>query len=180
MRSLLFIAALLLPLSAHVSHAASSDDNTPPKPTKTTKYCKYGKIWDSSSKSCVNPQHSSLSDDARYVAVRELAYAGQYENSLKVLETIADQSDSRVLTYYGFNNRKAGRFSLGMKYYNAALKANPNNLLVRSYMGQGYVQQGNLKAARVQLAQIQTRGGRDSWPETSLRNAIETGEGYSY
>jgi len=177
MRSLLFIFVLLFPFSVN---AASSEDDTPPKTTKTTNYCKYGKVWDSKTKSCVNPKHSSLDDDTRYSAVREFAYAGQYENSLKVLSTISDQSDSRVLTYYGFNNRKAGRIELGMKYYKAALKADPNNLLVRSYMGQGFVQQGNYDAARVQLSEIQSRGGLNKWSEISLRKAIETGNGYSY
>lgn len=173
----IFILALLLPVAAN---AAGSDDSTPPKPTQTTKNCKAGKIWDKKSKKCVYPQNSSLDDDTRYQAVRELAYDGQYENSIKVLETMSDQSESRVLTYYGFNNRKAGRIEVGMKYYEQAIDANPNNLLVRSYMGQGFVEQGEKEMAWAQLREIEARGGKGSWAEASLRKAIETGEGYSY
>lgn len=177
MRYLTFALAILLPISAH---AAGSDSYSPPKPTGTTKFCAGGKIWDKKTKKCVYPNHSSLNDDARYEAVRELAYAGQYENSLKVLASMTDQSESRVLTYYGFNNRKAGRVEEGMKYYQQAVAADPNNILVRSYMGQGYVEQGNNKAAWAQLREIEARGGTGTWPETALRKAIKSGKGYSY
>lgn len=177
MRLLILTAALMLPMTAF---AAGTSDNTPPKPTQTTKVCKDGKIWDDKTKSCVDPKESRLDDDTRYAAVRELAYAGKYGDALHVLAAMSDQGESRVLTYYGFTHRKAGRVDLGMQYYNAALKADPDNLLARSYMGQGLVAAGDIKAAKVQLAEIKARGGKSSWPEVSLRNAIASGKTYSY
>lgn len=177
MRYLTFALALMLPLAAN---AAGSDDYEPPKPTQTIKKCKSGQVWDKKSKKCVLPGNASLDDDTRYQAVRELAYDGQYENSLKVLATMTDQKESRVLTYYGFNNRKAGKVEEGMKYYQQAVTADPNNLLVRSYMGQGYVEQGDKKSAWKQLREIEARGGKGTWAEASLRKAIETGKGYSH
>jgi len=177
MRRLVLTAALMVPMAAF---AAGSSDSSPPKPTQTTKVCKDGKIWDKKTKSCVDAKESRLDDDTRYAAVRELAYAGKYGDALYVLAAMSDQSESRVLTYYGFTHRKAGRADLGMQYYNAALNADPDNLLARSYMGQGLVAAGNIEAARVQLAEIESRGGKSSWPETSLRKAIQTGKTYSY
>ena len=177
MRRLLLSAILLFPAAAF---AAGTTDNTPPKPTETTKVCKDGKIWDKKTKSCVNPKESRLDDDTRYAAVRELAYAGQYADALTVLAAMSDQSESRVLTYYGFTHRKTGRTDLGMQYYRAALKADPDNLLARSYMGQGLVEAGAIIGARFQLAEIEARGGMSSWPETALRKAIRSGKTYSY
>lgn len=177
MRTLILITALLFPMAAF---AAGSSDSSPPKPTQTTTSCQNGQVWDKKAKSCVDAQESRLDDDTRYGAVRELAYAGQYDEALYVLAAMSDQGESRVLTYYGFTHRKAGRADLGMQYYKAALKADPNNLLARSYMGQGLVASGDTTAARIQLSEIQSRGGRLSWPETSLRKAIETGKTYSY
>ena len=177
MRRLLLAAALMFPAAAF---AAGSTDSTPPKPTETTKVCKDGKIWDKKTKSCVNAQESRLDDDTRYAAVRELAYAGKYADALSVLAAMSDQSESRVLTYYGFNHRKAGRTDLGMQYYRAALKTDPDNLLARSYMGQGLVAAGDLEGARAQLAEIEARGGKWDWAGTSLRHAIRSGKTYSY
>lgn len=177
MRLLTLTAALLFPMAAY---AAGSTDSSPPKPTQTTKVCKDGKIWDKQTKSCVDAKESRLDDDTRYAAVRELAYAGEYAEALYVLAAMSDQNESRVLTYYGFTHRKAGRAYIGMQYYQAALKSDPDNILARSYMGQGLVAAGDIDAARIQLAEIEARGGHASWPQTSLRKAIETGTNESY
>ena len=67
-----------------------------------------------------------------------------------------------------------------MTYYTAALDADPNNLLARSYMGQGHVASGQMVLAQAQLTEIRMRGGRDSWAEVSLQQAINTGVGSSY
>ena len=65
-------------------------------------------------------------------------------------------------------------------YYDQALTRNPDNILARSYMGQGKVAAGDKVAAVIQLREIQARGGAGTWAETSLRSAIETGTTYSY
>lgn len=177
MRALLISLMILFPVTAF---AAGSSDSSPPTKTQTTKICKYGKIWDKKKEKCLKPKKQSFNDTDRYEAVRELAYAERYDDALAVLASMTDQKESRVLTYYGFINRKTGRIGEGMAFYKQAIAADPNNLLVRSYMGQGYVQQGKLGQARIQLAQIRLRGGVNAWPERSLARAIKTGKGYSF
>jgi len=169
--------ALVMPIGVF---AAGSDSNEQPKPTETTTECDGGKVWDDKSQSCVDAQDSRLDDDTLYGAVREFAYAGQHENSLRVLAAMSDPQDDRVLTYMGFNHRKLGDVTLGMAYYEQALAVNPNNLLARSYMGQAFVEQGEISMAKLQLAEIYARGGRDGWPAESLRTAIETGATFRY
>lgn len=169
--------ALALPIAAH---AVGGDDSSPPKPTQTTESCKKGMVWDASVKKCVAPQSGSLDDETLHGAVREFAHAGQYGHALGALDAISDQKDDRVLTYRGFVTRKLGDVEAGMAFYRAALEANPDNILARSYMGQALVEQGDTAAARVQLTEIRARGGEGSWAEAALFSAIVRGTGYTY
>lgn len=177
MRQIAIAAAILAPALAF---AAGGDDKSPPKPTKTTTECNDGTVWDEKSKSCVAPKESRLDDDVLYRAAREFAYAGQYQHAIDALAAMSDPTEDRVLTYLGFAHRQSGETELGMAYYQQAIAKNPGNLLARSYMGQAYVKLGALELARAQLVEIQERGGRLTWAETSLRTAIESGKGHSY
>lgn len=162
-----------------IAVAASSGDSTPPKTTKTTTECEAGQIFDTKTEKCVDKSSSLIDEESLYEAVRELAYAGLYQRASGVLDEM-DQSDSRVLTYRGFIARKLGNMSAAMEYYTAALAANADNILARSYMGQGLVEDGNLEAAKLQLTEIRARGGRNTWAEHALKQAISRGRGYAY
>ncbi|MFD0917099.1 tetratricopeptide repeat protein [Pseudahrensia aquimaris] len=161
------------------SFAAGSDSTKPPTKTQTTKVCKKGQVWNKKRKKCVNPQSGMLSDDEVYTAARELAYDGQFDNALKVLAVAANPNDPRILNYKGFANRKAGRVAEGMSYYQAALKIDPDYILVRSYMGQAFISSGDVTSAKNQLAEIEKRGGSDTWAYASLAKAI-SGEATEY
>ncbi|MBZ8118649.1 tetratricopeptide repeat protein [Roseovarius sp. LXJ103] len=173
----LIVAACLTP---GLAFAAGGGSSAPPTPTETTKTCSNGQVWDSGKGACVNPQSGGLDADTLYGAVREFAYAGQYENAQKVLAAMPDQTDDRVLTYWGFTERKLGDVPSGMAYYAKALEANPDNSLARSYMGQALVEQGKLVEARVQLNAIRASGDTGTWPEEALARALSTGATYSY
>ncbi len=174
------LPALILTALPFAALAAGSDDTEPPKPTQTTTECTDGQVWDEASKTCVTPEDSSLNDDMRFRAVREMAYAGQYDNALRVLAAMQEGESDRVLTYLGFINRKAGRVELGMSYYAQALEVNPDNILARSYMGQSLVEQGEIAMARNQLNEIRARGGAGTWAEASLSQAVGSGQTLSY
>lgn len=177
MRFLALAAALTLPVAAL---AASGNDWNPPKPTETTKTCKGKRVWDEQKKRCVRPRKSSLNQEQLLGAARELAYAGREEDAQAVLSAMADQQDSVVLTYWGFTHRKLGNSELAQDYYDQALARDPDNILARSYMGQGLVEQGNFGAALIQWKEIKARGGDGTWAEASLRSALETGASHSY
>jgi len=174
------LTTLTLALFPMAAIAAGGGGDTEPKPSETTTTCAEGLVWDLATESCMAPADSSNDDSARLDDVRELAYAGQYQVALNVLDTLENPQAPLALTYYGFTHRKSGNVDLGMTYYNAAIAADPNNLLARSYMGQGHVASGETVLAQVQLTEIRMRGGRDTWAETSLMNAINTGVGASY
>lgn len=162
------------------SHAASGNDWNPPKPTDTTKTCRGKRVWDEEKGRCVRPKESSLNQDGLFEAARELAYAGRIEDAQAVLSAMADQQEDRVLTYWGFTHRKLGNLSLAQDFYEQAIQQNPNNLLARSYMGQGFVEEGQYGLALAQWKEIRTRGGAGTWPASSLRQALETGATSSY
>ena len=167
---------VLLALSAPAAQAVGSDDPAPPTPTQTTEVCEDGLIWDAETELCVAPtQESGLTDDQLYDAAREFAYAGQYEHAQAALRAMSDPGQDRVLAYMGFTTRAMGDMAGGMAYYQAALTANPDNLLARSYMGQALVLQGDIEGAMTQLLEIEARGGARSWPHLALLEAIEKG-----
>lgn len=181
---LFFVLLLILPGLAYAAGSGSSGGGTtwtnPPATTKTTKNCKGVKVWDDKAKKCVNPEQSSLDQDDLMGAVRELAYAGRNEDAQGVLRVMQNQSDDLVLTYWGFTNRKLGKTDLARAFYLKAIERNPDNILARSYMGQGLVEEGLVDEAIAQWREINARGGKGSWAEVSLRTAIRTGTTYDY
>ena len=174
------LSVFLMAITPALAFAAGSGSSSAPKPTETTTKCDGGQIYDGATKSCVDASQSSLDDDDRFLAVRELAYAGAFSRASQVLDTFESPVDDRALTYRGFIARKSGDFDSAQAYYTAAIARNPDNLLARSYMGQGLAETGNLDAARAQLSEIRARGGRNTWAEFALRSAIRSGRGYAY
>lgn len=192
-------ALLLTVVLALPTAALAKDDDTPPTKTQTTQNCFQAKqwdpeikkwvrfsqpvngVWDASLRKCVRPDKTShLDSDTLYKAVRELAYAGRYDDAITVMDQMPDQQSDRVLTYRGFTARKLGKLELANMYYQDAIDTNPDNIMARSYMGQGLVESGDKVAAMVQLREIRARGGIGTWSEVSLARALKTGKGYNY
>ena len=163
-----------------IAVAAGSGSSNPPAPTQTTTKCTKTQVWDEKTQKCVNAQSGMLDNDTLFQAAREIAYAGRPDDALVVLSAMTEGDTDRVLTYKGFANRKAGRIDEGMKYYQAALIQNPDNILARSYMGQGLVLEGKFDLAKLQLQEIVARGGEGTWAEESLKQALATGQTFAY
>ncbi|MEM7296407.1 MAG: hypothetical protein AAF330_07285, partial [Pseudomonadota bacterium] len=177
LRTLLILAVVTAP---SLSLAAGGGSSAPPKTTNTTAFCEEGFIFDDKTNSCIKAEESSqLTPKEQMDAVRELAYAGRYADA-KIILASMDPRDDMVLTYKGFVARKTGDLYAANGFYEAALEANPDNILTRSYMGQGYVSSGRIEDARAQLAQIYARGGRETWAAVSLKRALRSGQTYSY
>lgn len=94
-----------------------------------------------------------------FFAAYGLARAGQYAAALAILKS-ADQSDPRVLNYQGFATRKLGDVDGALPFYRRALDIKPDYVLARAYMGEAYLQNGQIVEARGQLAEIERRCGR--------------------
>lgn len=171
-RAAVLAAFLALPASVH---AVGFNDDDPPTPTPTTTQCPDGAVYDPETEECVVIEESRLDDDALYDAVRELAYAGRLGDALRAVRRMSDQTDTRVQTYLGFIARRQGDGARALIHYAAALEADPDNVLARSYLGQAHVAAGRMDMARQQLLEIRARGAEGSWPDRALAGAIETG-----
>lgn len=174
------VTAALIAFAPFAALAAGSDDTVPPQPTATTTECTDGKVFDEETKECVAPEDSSLNNDERYRAVRELAYARQPEAAMRVLAAMTEGKSDRVLTYTGFLNRQMGNWEAGIAAYEMALTANPDNILARSYFGQALMLMNETDMAKAQLDEIRLRGGAGTWAETSLAATILTGTTTTY
>ncbi|MGL4238860.1 tetratricopeptide repeat protein [Tabrizicola sp.] len=174
------ILATLLAFVPQLSLAAGSNDEEPPKPTETTTECAEGEVWDEKTQLCIKAEEQSLNDDQRFGAVRELAYAGRYDEAMHILATMTEGETSRVMTYQGFLLRQTGHVEKGIAAYERAIAIDPANILARSYYGQLLVQMNELELAEAQLTEIRAHGGAGTWAETSLSNAITTGVTYTF
>jgi tetratricopeptide (TPR) repeat protein len=132
-----------------------------------------GKVWDKKAKKCVDAQRGAVDDDSLYEAGRYLAHEGRYGEAISILSLASDKADPRILNYLGYSHRKAGRVIVGLGYYQEALRQDPDYTLVREYMGEAYLQQGNVEAAREQLSEIEKRCGKGCREYTLLAEQIE-------
>ncbi len=150
-----FGAALIMPpLPADAAGSSSSSPAPASKPacskmkTKNTCLGQSHCYWSNMSKRCKTKKKKSenSADDKLYLQGRTLAKSGEYARAIQLLKT-ADQTDPHVLNYLGYSYRKSGDVTTGIKYYKLALAIDPDFVLAREYLGEGYV-----KAGRIDLA----------------------------
>lgn len=136
--------------------------------------CRVGLVYNPKTKKCEQPQEGMLyDDDSLYLAGRALARAGRYDEAIKLLTLAKDKTDPRILNYLGYSHRKAGRVVVGLGYYQEALLNNPDYTLVREYMGEAYLQLGQVDKAREQLGEIEKRCGKGCSEYAQLADQID-------
>ncbi len=92
----------------------------------------------------------------RYVAAVRLINEARYEDAIASLfdaqAAIGPHPD--ILNYLGFAHRKLGRIEEGKSWYAQALAINPDHLGANEYLGELYVETGDLTRAGRQLAKL--------------------------
>ena len=89
-----------------------------------------------------------------------------------MLQRAEDSDDPRVLNVLGFATRKQGRVDEGLTYYRRALAIDPNYVLAREYMGEAFLQKGDIASAQEQLSEIGSRCGTNCTSYGKLANLI--------
>lgn len=169
---------MALMLVAAPSFAAGTQAPAAPAVSPTQLICKTGevvktvKVKGKMTKKCVKATAGIISDEDLYQQGRLLAKQGEYDWAITVLNAATDQNDANVLNYLGYANRKAGRLDIALGYYNKALAINPDFILAREYLGEGYVAAGKIDLAKAQLAEIARIGGVGSEEYIDLAKAI--------
>ena len=162
------LVAALIASPLVVSSAFSAGDGN----SGNTTQCKDGKVWDKKQQKCVAPKQGMLDDDSIYEAGRDLAMAGRYGEAITVLGLAADKTDPRILNYLGYSHRKSGRITVGLGYYQEALRIDPDYTLVREYLGEAYLQLGDVASAKNQLSEIEKRCGTGCREYTILSDQL--------
>ena len=86
-------------------------------------------------------------------SVRAKLAAKNYAAALAELRDLAeDVQQADVYNLLGFALRKTGDFKTSLTYYTKALELQPDHKAAREYLGELYVETGNLAKAREQLA----------------------------
>lgn len=177
---LITTSIIALTLAAAPSFAAGTQAPAAPTVSPTQMMCKTGEVVKTikvkgkkTVKKCVKATAGIIPNEDLYQQGRLLAKQGEYDWAITVLAASTDQNDPNVLNYMGYANRKAGRLDIALTYYQKALAINPDFVLAREYLGEGYVAAGKLDLAKAQLNEIGKRGGMDSEEYLDLAKAIK-------
>lgn len=152
------LSAGIATLTLNTALAAGSSS----EPAAKVEECATGEVYDKKAKECVKEEESSLNDSDLLDNGRALAYAGRFEEAVKVLDKIENKQTAEVQNYLGFSSRNAGDLDKGLAHYRVALSIDPDYTLARSYMGQALLKKGDRAAAVIQLSEIKSRVGTDA------------------
>jgi tetratricopeptide (TPR) repeat protein len=166
-------SASALILASGLSFAAGSSSNEPAMPKPKVKTCKVGYMMVKNV--CKKIKKSELSDDVLFEQGQALAKAGEYDAALEILAAVQNQEDPKVLNYQGYSHRKSGRLETAVTYYRKALNINPNYILAREYLGEGYVAAGRIDLAKIELNEIAKRCGTTCEEYKMLSKFISAG-----
>ncbi len=143
-----------LAMSANPPSTTTTTTTTPP-PTCLQK----GLVWDDTQKKCIAQKKGKVPDQSLLQQGWRLARTGHYDLAIDLFMLMADRSSPSALNGLGYANRKLGRFDIGITYYHQALAIDPDYVLAREYLGEGYAATGRIDLARAELTEIQKRCG---------------------
>jgi len=183
----ILLAAFALAGGRALAEADCGDDE-PPKPTKGScpagfKYsvkkkrcakvsCASGSVWSRGAQACVDGHSARLTDQDIYSEAHARSDDGRFAEALELLARIKKQAQPAVLNMVGYNTRKLGDLDKGIDYYHKALALDPNYVKAREYLGEGYLQRGDLGEAKAELMQIANRCGTscEDMPSSKTRS----------
>jgi Flp pilus assembly protein TadD len=95
----------------------------------------------------------SSTDAPDLTSVRAKIRAKDYTAALSELRDLAeDVQQADVYNLLGFTLRKTGDVKTSLTYYTKALELQPDHKAAREYLGELYVETGNMEKAKEQLA----------------------------
>jgi predicted Zn-dependent protease len=156
----LLVAGAGLALFAFTPDSSFAVPDTPPsnKPEPKPKPKPKGKSK-AKGKNKTKTKDTRLDQDQVYSVAYWQAKGGEYAAALATLRTAQDQNDPRIQTMMGFTLRKLGHVDEAMGYYQRVLAAYPDRTTTRQYLGEAFLQIGDVVRAREQLAEIGKRCG---------------------
>ena len=95
-------------------------------------------------------------DLSSYAQAEELIEAADYEDALAILEELnrEESENPDVLNLLGYASRKLGRIEDAFDYYRQALAIDPLHLGANEYLGELYLETGDIGRAEERLAEL--------------------------
>ena len=93
----------------------------------------------------------------QYFASVSLINNGQYQeafNDLRLTSAAAGPHPD-ITTYMGYTQRKLGNYDVAKSYYAMALEVDPNHRGANEYLGELYMETGEMEKAKLQLAKLE-------------------------
>jgi Flp pilus assembly protein TadD len=101
--------------------------------------------------------------------------AKDYQGALADLRDLAqDTQQADVYNLLGFTLRKTGDYTTALTYYTKALELKPDHKAAREYLGELYVETGDMDKAREQLASLQKLCPAGCEELADLQKAVDT------
>ena len=93
----------------------------------------------------------------QYFASVTLINNGQYQEAFNDLRLTAAAAGPHpdITTYMGYTQRKLGNYDIAKSYYAMALDVDPNHKGANEYLGELYVETGEMEKAKIQLAKLE-------------------------
>lgn len=109
-----------------------------------------------------------------YTKAVELIEAEKYEDAIPLLDRAAarEPKNADVQNYLGYAHRKLKRYDAAMKYYLAALAIEPKHRGANEYLGELYLETGQLAKAEERLAVLDSACFFGCEEYTELKEAI--------
>lgn len=110
-----------------------------------------------------------------YQAAVKAVDAKEYRKAIGLLDKVLKEKpdNPNALNYLGFSHRKLGEYSLAVTYYKRALQLDPSHRGANEYLGEAYVELGNLPAAEERLAALEKICGADCEEYRDLKALID-------
>ncbi len=112
---------------------------------------------------------------SRYERAVDLVEAADYEDAIRILEKLRrkEPDDPDVLNLLGYAHRKLGRLEPALELYLDALVIDPRHLGANEYLGELYLETGQLEMAEERLAELAAACPSGCEERDELRQAIE-------
>jgi tetratricopeptide (TPR) repeat protein len=133
-------------------------------------------LWHAVPARAVGPEASPLDTHPAYGRAVELIRKGDYAAAIPALEIVrAEHRDAAdVYNWLGFAHRKLRDYPTAKRYYDRALALDPDHLGANEYLGEWYVETGDLAGAWGRLAHLERICG-DCEEKRDLEAAIARG-----
>jgi tetratricopeptide (TPR) repeat protein len=102
------------------------------------------------------PSAPAKAQDPNYTAAVTAIQAKDYKGAIPLLNQVVakDPKNADAFNYLGYSHRQLGQMDQALSFYDKALAINPDHRGAHEYLGELYLQKGDVKNAEVQLAKL--------------------------